>query len=231
MVDRDDQQVSDRRRMGRILLLLVVLSVLIVIVVVPLSLTRGSSKNRNDTATTQSPSPVTMSLPPTTERFLDIRQEILTHFESPTLEQDLINPESPQYRAALWMADKDEHPTTASLSYPLNQTGLELLQFRQRYALVTLYYSTGDEKWKDRCNFLTPSSHVCEWRCSWNATDTIVAERLGLLRFSTDYMGVQCGSQLNESNPVLDDLVVSLEIGTSAAVPLEMDCKWQRRET
>jgi hypothetical protein len=72
-------------------------------------------------------------LPPTAERFSDICQDILSHFDSPTLEHELMDPNSPQYRAALWMAEEDEHPITASLSYPLNQTDLELLQFRQRY--------------------------------------------------------------------------------------------------
>jgi hypothetical protein len=183
-----------------------------------LSVTRGHENypSVHDLPTTASPSPMAWSLPPMTKRFSDIRQEILTHFESPTLEQDLTNPESPQYRAVLWMADKDEHPTTADLSYPLNQTDKEVLQFRQRYALVTLFYATGDEKWKDQCNFLTPSLHVCDWRCPWNSTDTILADRIGLYWYSTDYMGVNCGRQHNESNPVLDDLVVSLEIGKSA---------------
>jgi hypothetical protein len=183
--------------------------------------TRGNNKKQSgsEAATAPSPSPIELSLPPMTKRFSDICQEILTHFESPTLEQDLMNPESTQYRAALWMAEDDEHPTTASLSYPLNQTDLELLQFRQRYALVTFYYatSTGDKKWKDLCNFLTPSLHVCDWRCSWNSTDTIVADNCGLSWTATDYMGVSCGRhQLNETNPVLDDLVTTLEIGEPA---------------
>jgi hypothetical protein len=190
---------------------------------VTLTTTRGGNNDKKnqsggEAATAPSPSPMELSLPPTTERFSDICQEILTHFESPTLKQDLMNPESPQYRAALWMAEEDEHPTMASLSYPLNQTDLELLRFRQRYALVTFYYSTstGDKEWKDQCNFLMPSLHVCDWRCSWNSTDTIVADNIGLDWTATDSMGVNCGLQRNETNPMLDDLVTTLEIGKSA---------------
>jgi hypothetical protein len=95
---------------------------------------------------------------------------------------------------------------------------LELLQFRQRYALVTFYYatSTGDKDWKDQCNFLTPSLHVCDWRCFWNSTDTIVEDYSGLDWTATDYMGVSCGRHQNETNPMLDDLVTTLEIGESA---------------
>lgn len=217
-VDINDQRVSDQRRMTRILLSLVCL--FIVILTVSLSLTRAVRNNEEnqsvgDLGTTTSPSPVALTLQPTTERFSDICDEIRSHFESPTLEQDLTNPESPQYRAVLWMAQEDEHPTTAKLSYPLNQTSLDVLEFRQRYALATLYYSTGDEKWKDRCNFLTPSLHVCDWRCSWNATDTIVAAHFGLSWLSTSYMGVNCGRHYDESNHALDDLVISLEIGKS----------------
>jgi hypothetical protein len=223
MVDTDEQRRSDRRRMASLGILSLVL---IVVLVVTLTMRRGGNNNNNnnqsgsDAATAPSPSPIELSLPPTTERFSDICQEILTHFESPTLEQDLMNPESPQYRAAHWMAEEDEHPTTASLSYPLNQTDLELLQFRQRYALVTFYYSTstGDKDWKDLCNFLNPSLHVCDWRCSWNLTDTnsIVADYFSLNWTATDYMGVSCGRQQNETNPMLDDLVTTLEIGESA---------------
>jgi hypothetical protein len=113
------------------------------------------------------------------------------------------------------MAEEDEHTTTASLSCPLNQTDFEVLQFRQRYALATWYYSTGGENWKDQCNFLTPSFHVCDWRCAWNSTDTIISDTFGLDWSTTDYMGVNCGSELNETNPLLDNLVRSLEIGKS----------------
>jgi hypothetical protein len=219
MVDSNDQRRSDRRRMAS----LGILSLLVLVVLVVTLTTRGGGNNTTnqsggEAATAPSPTPIDLSSPPTTERFSDICQEILTHFESPTLEQALMNPESPQYRAALWMAEDDEHPTTASLSYPLNQTDLELLQFRQRYALVTFYYSTstGDTKWKDQCNFLTPSLHVCHWRCSWNSTNnTIVADYFGLVWTATDDMGVSCGRQLNQTNPMLDDFVVSLEIGES----------------
>jgi hypothetical protein len=219
MVDSNDQRRSDRRRMAS----LGILSLLVLVVLVVTLTTRGGGNNTTnqsggEAATAPSPTPIDLSSPPTTERFSDICQEILTHFESPTLEQALMNPESPQYRAALWMAEDDEHPTTASLSYPLNQTDLELLQFRQRYALVTFYYSTstGDTKWKDQCNFLTPSLHVCDWRCSWNSTNnTIVADYFGLVWTATDDMGVSCGRQLNQTNPMLDDFVVSLEIGES----------------
>jgi hypothetical protein len=217
MVQSDDKPISDRRR---VTCLVGLVFLLIMILVVPLSLTRGAWKSENrrgsNAAMMPSQSPMEWSLPPTTDRFSDICQEVRVQFDSPTLEQDLMNPKSPQYRAVLWMAQEDEHPTTASLSYPLNQTDLEVLQFRQRYALVTLFYSTGDEKWKDPCNFLTPSLHVCDWRCTWSPTDTIVADSGGLYWFSTDYMGVNCGNHLNESNPVLVDLVVSLEIGKSA---------------
>jgi hypothetical protein len=219
MVDSNDQRRSDRRRMAS----LGILSLLVLVVLVVTLTTRGGGNNTTnqsggEAATAPSPTPIDLSSPPTTERFSDICQEILTHFESPTLEQALMNPESPQYRAALWMAEDDEHPTTASLSYPLNQTDLELLQFRQRYALVTFYFSTstGDKKWKDQCNFLTPSLHVCAWLCSWNSTDVIVADYFGLVWTATDFMGVSCGRQLNQTNPILDDFVVSLEIGESA---------------
>jgi hypothetical protein len=99
LVDSDDEQRrSDRRRMASIgILSLLVLAAL----VVTLTMRGGSNiDNKNhsggEAATAPSPSQIELSLPPTTKRFSDICQEILTHFESPTLEQDLMNPESPQ---------------------------------------------------------------------------------------------------------------------------------------
>ena len=128
-----------------------------------------------------------------TQRLGDIIDEILTHFESPTLAKDLTNLQSPQYRAALWMAAEDMHPATANLAYPLNQSSLGLLQFRQRYALATFYYATDGDGWLNPCNFLSPSRHVCDWNCE--PPD----------QTSYDLMGVDCDS---------DSLVLSLFLGT-----------------
>ena len=124
------------------------------VIAVSLWWTRNADEDRLNTVTLNgSPSSAPTTIFSSTGRLGDILREIMSHFESPTLEQDLTNPESPQYRAAVWMAEKDEHPATANLTYPLNQTSFDLLQFRQRYALATFYYATDGDRWTYHCNF------------------------------------------------------------------------------
>ena len=191
-----------------------------VIIVVAMSV---SSRTRNkNVVINDSPSSAPTTILSSTGRLGDIFREIMTHFESPTLEQDLKNPKSPQYRAALWMAEEDEHPATANLAYPLNETSLDLLQFRQRYALATFYYATGGDEWANPCNFLSPSLHVCDWNCEWDSEPywDIVWEDFEytssdlFVNYTT--MGAFCGihDMFFGLPPVLDDLVLSLVIGT-----------------
>lgn len=142
--------------------------------------------------------------PPTSDRFSDIVREVMAQFDSPTLEVDLIRPSSPQYKAALWMAEMDVHDATADLEFPLNNTDItSILQFRQRYSLVTFYYSTNGEEWVDRCNFLDPALHVCEWRCPWDVSNPDIASFVSTGSFGADSMGVTC----------FPDFVAMFEIG------------------
>ena len=158
------------------------------------------------------PSPSPTTILSSTSRFADIVREIMTHFDSPTLIQDLRNPKSPQYRAALWMAEEDDHPATANLTYPLNQTSLDLLQFRQRYALVTFYYATDGDGWKNLCNFLTPSLHVCDWNCRQTSPVCYTGCEY---RTENNLTGVTCG-WTDDTDPVLSNLVTRLELGKCA---------------
>jgi hypothetical protein len=82
---------------------------------------------------------------------------------------------------------------------------------------VTLFYATGDEGlWKDPCMFLTPTRHVCEWRCPLDMTTVGDPGQLSPGRYGRDSMGVTCGNQLNDSAPVFDDLVLAVELCTYA---------------
>lgn len=143
---------------------------------------------------------------PTSARFADVVQEILLQFESPTLEVAILNPSSPQHRAALWMTEIDAHNSTASLSFPLNDTD-SMLEFRQRYALVTLYYSTGGEQWVDRCNFVSANLHVCGWQCPFPDGDAGDTADLWL---NFQYMGVTCFDTIG-GDP--GSSVIAVEIG------------------
>ena len=204
---------SDRQKWA---LLLAGTLCVVAVIAVALWWTRNTNvEDRSITVVNGPPSSAPTTIFSSTGRLGDILREIMSHFESPTLEQDLTNPESPQYLAALWMAETDQHPATANLTYPLNQRSLDLLQFRQRYALATFYYATDGDRWTERCNFLSPSLHVCEWFCG--VKDDPFNDFPGQYSW-IGIKGVLCGRtidhELKEELPALDDLVLRLELGT-----------------
>ena len=222
ILDDEDLRFSNRQKMA----LLVAGTFVLVAIVTIVSVLMTPSRNGSRSLAPPSTAPTTLLS--STGRFADIMREIMTHFDSSTLAQALANPNSPQYRAAQWMAEQDEHPGTADLVFPLNRTSMDVLQFRQRYAIVTIYFATGGDDRTDRCNFLTPSLHVCDWRCPWNLT--YYAYFYGYDFVMTDSMGVNCGIHFNDSHPmfkadaVFDDLVLSLELGKWITTRLTVRC-------
>lgn len=67
--------------------------------------------------------------------------------------EDLKNKNSPQHKAALWIANVDEQ----RLSMELPRT------FTDRYVMALLYYSMGGGSiWEDTLGFLGPR-HICDW--------------------------------------------------------------------
>jgi hypothetical protein len=202
------------------------LGVLLAVILVSVLTTRDNRENRlivvgtpaptptptpGDSTGEPSPSPTTYleggttaGTEPTSDRFSEIVQEVLLQFDSSTLEQDLLNPRSPQYRAAVWMADIDAQNSTLESSFPLNDISA-MLQFRQRYTLATFYYATNGEQWLNQCNFLTPDLHVCDWKCPWHDI-----ENPSFVNF--DYMGITCFESIG-TDPLLDQSVVFMEMG------------------
>lgn len=181
----------------------------------------ASSTEAPTMLTTVAPSVTpSVSTAPTVSLFPDILQEILVQFDSPTLEDNLRDPNSPQYRAAKWMAEEDRRVEIFNWTFPLPQNDenaeedvSSILQFRQRYALVTFYYATNGEKWLDRCNFLDPDLHVCDWTCPW------ILDGWGF------YGGVACGSAYYTAigdpvflDPAFADTVLALEMGKLAGI-------------
>mmetsp|Transcript_14210 Transcript_14210/g.21908 ORF Transcript_14210/g.21908 Transcript_14210/m.21908 type:complete len:620 (-) Transcript_14210:116-1975(-) len=69
-------------------------------------------------------------------------------------EDNLSSPESPQFKAAQWMAFED-----SKKGLPLQEGG----RFLQRYALMVLYYATGGERWLYDLYFGNPNRDECHW--------------------------------------------------------------------
>lgn len=70
-------------------------------------------------------------------------------------QQDLAKKDSPQYRAANWIANQDDE----YLEIPVQA---DPFRFIQRYTLAVLYYSMGGEEWTASLRFLS-SDHECSW--------------------------------------------------------------------
>ena len=69
---------------------------------------------------------------------------------------------SPQYRAAMWMADEDP-----MVNLTTGETGLEIdydndARFRQRYIMVLFYFAMDGDNWENNEGWLGGASE-CEW--------------------------------------------------------------------
>jgi len=121
--------------------------------------------------------------------------------ETITILSDDINPElltdlkSPQFLAAQWMADIDMRKVS------LNTSSV----FKQRYALVLLWFATAGEYWHQSLIFLT-DDHECDWNVpSYQGLDGSVLD-----------MGVQCNTFKEVTGLVLQGMnltgIIPLEI-------------------
>ena len=82
---------------------------------------------------------------------------------------------TPQYNAFQWMVNIDKYDLQEQVdennSNVLNPNDY-VSKLLERYVLAVLYYATdGDNSWKDRTNFLTETSSVCEWNGIHNNND------------------------------------------------------------
>ena len=139
------------------------------------------------------PSDITSILPtissaPTSDALVVILDEIRRQFQSPTLNVELQSTSSPQYKAAKWMAEGDSSDLSLLLSSPA--------QFQQRYALSVIYYSTNGDQWFNKCNFMDPTLHVCDWNCPWPDEYDVPFPLINYIindEVTTfEFMGVQC---------------------------------------
>jgi hypothetical protein len=116
---------------------------------------------------------------------------------------DLADPNSPQYRAAVWISEED------ALQLPIKP---DSERFLQRYSLAVLYYATQGEQWKHDLNFLTVRSE-CNWhdRLEREDTDEIIdmgvycddrnnVEEIRLRKYNTDGVCVVLSRQNKISN-------------------------------
>ena len=110
--------------------------------------------------------------PYATESRMEATVSFLSNFVS---QEELTDPNSPQFKAARWMADDD-----------VRQVPLLQGQFLQRFALVVFWYATEGHQWRHGINFLS-ADHECDWHMTFQRKDK-----------STFEMGVRCDQTQQE---------------------------------
>lgn len=95
--------------------------------------------------------------------------------------EDLQAYESPQNRAAWWIAEED----LASLTVPTSGSTDDTYRYVARYVMAVNYYAMGGEGWHSQLNFLSEDD-ICQWqdadlgvRCSTERPDIPVTLYLG----------------------------------------------------
>jgi len=89
------------------------------------------------------------------------RLEEVTQFLSARISDlsELQNENTPQYKAARWVADQDE----ANLPLPSNPNDYDnSFEFVQRYIMAVFYFSLDGANWTKKMDFLSGAS-VCDW--------------------------------------------------------------------
>ena len=115
------------------------------------------SSNRKDLSSALEPEDPSLANMRDVSRLQDVQQFLAVRVSELSLLEQL---DSPQYKAALWIADQDElnvplpsDPTNYSTSF----------DFVQRYIMAVFYFALDGPNWTKKMEFLSGKS-VCEWQ-------------------------------------------------------------------
>ena len=99
-----------------------------------------------------------------------------------SLEQDT---DSPQYKAANWIANVDTYqiPLPDGIDNDTADQFVPHTRFTERYTLAVFYYATGGDNWKYGMRFMEPIDH-CEWYQDFITTSGNIV-RLGVSECKT----------------------------------------------
>jgi hypothetical protein len=89
-------------------------------------------------------------------RLFSRRQKVVDYLVEHSIsdEEKLNTPGTPQYEAALWIADHD--------TYQMDIPDKPEDRFLERYVLALFYHATGGSRWRYNPNFMT-GADVCDW--------------------------------------------------------------------
>ena len=160
MSDEDEEKMEQRKcrrwlLYGGIAFVLIVSVVVVVVLVIPQG---GDPEPLVPTATPSISPSGTPSAAPTSSRL----NAVIGHVTPVSGSEVFLDFESPQYRAAVWLADVDP------LSLPVSQSTPQLLQ---RYSLAVLYYTMNGDMWLScfTTDVSCPSGQnwLTQGECSW----------------------------------------------------------------
>lgn len=161
MSEEEEEQFEQKRRKKYLCYGAIVLVIVAVSIVVPVVLLVGGGGKTVEVEAPPSiaPSGAPSSVPssaPTTDSFSALLEYLITL--EVTQEGTFNDRSSPQYQAALWLADVDDREEDPA-------------KMLQRYAAVTFYYATSGDNWK-LCGKNSPSCGDTPWltpddECEW----------------------------------------------------------------
>lgn len=132
-------------------------------------------------------------------RFRDVTEFLSVKITQLSLLQ---NNDTPQYKAALWIADQDE----ANMPIPENPRNYDVSKdFVQRYIMAVFYFSLDGPNWTNQMNFLSEKS-VCDWHVDLDRDTAPEHAHLSNWKF-----GVQCsGKRVGDA---VTHILISKSIG------------------
>ena len=102
---------------------------------------------------------------------------------------DLEHSQTPQHRAAQWMADND----LLQLEIPTDEANA--IVFEERYILAVFYYAMNGDNWTEAFNFLLDSP-VCEWNVGLRSTQTLSeSETQVKIETKSWKLGAECNTE------------------------------------
>ena len=184
---RHPEMTHKPRRSELLLLAFLVLMIVIVGVGVTLAIRTEKQGSRNST-----PSTISTNLPGSIPLDMSRREHILSLLPLETLQAIEEDPFSPQ---------------SLALDFCRNDPNLDSYpdwRILQRFALVTLFYATSGEQWKDNSGYLSHKIHECQWYACPFPPQNVNAKKEGLTKFH--------GAEYNNPCDNVDPAVVEKEV-------------------
>lgn len=187
--------MNNKKRLCRLYTLLIAVVVLIFFVIIPaVVVSKNNSKEVAEAETSSQDRPR-----PTYE-------EVVAYIVARGIstESDVLTPETPQNKAALWLARDD--PANIPLPPALDITSYDGYRYMTRYIIAVHYFAFNADNWEIDLNWLTESD-ICDWN-----RQVYINGRPGKIGLFCFNFGT--GEKDEDGNVVIQRVPSSLQVGT-----------------